>query len=78
MGRVVSVIRPPVCANFHLSNLYTLPQTQGNIDTFFLIKFFWSAVSPVALVVKDPACQRRGHKRHRFKPSVRKMPWRRK
>ena len=68
MGRVVSVIRPPVCANLHLSNLYTLPQTQGNIDTFFLIKNFWSVVSQVALVVKETACQCRGHKRHRLKP----------
>ena len=33
--------------------------------------------SPVALVVKGPACQSRRCKRHRFGPWVRKIPWRR-
>ena len=27
---------------------------------------------------KEPACQRRGHKRHGFKPWIRKISWRRK
>ena len=34
--------------------------------------------SQVALVVKEPACQCRRHKRCEFDPWVRKMPWRRK
>ena len=34
--------------------------------------------SPVVLVVKESACQRRRHKRCRFDPWVRKIPWVRK
>jgi len=32
---------------------------------------------PVALVVRDPACQCRRHNRRGFSPWVRKIPWRR-
>ena len=34
--------------------------------------------SKVALVIKESACQSRGHKRCRFHPWVGKIPWRRK
>ena len=34
--------------------------------------------SQVVLVVKNCACQCRRHKRHRFDPWVREIPWRRK
>ena len=38
-----------------------------------------SRASQVALVVKNPlTCRCRRHKRHRFNPWVRKIPWRRK
>ena len=33
--------------------------------------------SQVALVVKEPTCQGRRHKRRGFDPCVRKIPWRR-
>ena len=34
--------------------------------------------SPGGASGKEPACQCRRHKRHRFNPWVRKLPWRRK
>jgi len=37
--------------------------------------FLWA--SQAVLVVKKPACQCRRHKRYRFNPWVRKIPWRR-
>ena len=33
---------------------------------------------PRCLSGKEPTCQCRRHKRHRFDPCIRKIPWRRK
>ena len=45
---------------------------------FFFPKIPHMVPSQMALVVKEPACQCRWHKRHGFDPWVGEFPWRRK
>ena len=45
----------------------------------FFLNFYWSIVAsglPGDASGKEPACQCKRHKRHRFNPWVKKIPWR--
>ena len=53
--------------------------TQFYMSRLCLVFWYHNRVSRVTLVIKKkPTCQCRRHKRHRFNPWVRKIPWRRK
>ena len=53
------------------------PITQDGKKTRIQMINQWIKGFPGGTSGKEPTCQRRRHKRHRFDPRVRKLPWRR-